>query len=139
MRSVHLLLLLPLAACAGAKPQAVASSSYNLPNVGGAGLTPIGVGGLSADVKPPSGTGTAPGAGSGYNFPQAGGAGQLPVGQGGIGYTADLPGDRQPYPRASSQPAGAPVGSPSNYNLPDAGGAGLVPIDSDGVRQQPIH
>ena len=116
MRSACLtILLLPLAACGGAQPRGVAFGGYNVPQAGGAGMTPIGAGGLTAQIPMPANTGAAPA----YNTPQAGGAGLVPIGQGGVSV--------QPF---RVQSGGEPI-----YNLPQAGGAGMAPIGADGVQQ----
>ena len=116
MRSVCLLmLLLPLADCAGAQPRSIASRGYNVPQVGGAGMTPLGAGGMTAQIPMPANTGIAPA----YNTPQAGGAGLVPIGRGGI----------------SVQPLRVQGGAGPDYNLPQAGGAGMAPIDADGVQR----
>lgn len=119
MRPVRalVLLLVPLAACAGGPPRPVASRGYNVPNIGGAGLTPIGTSGLSFRRNLPTVYAGTPN----YNLPQAGGAGLAPVGGGGVNLPPAVLGN------------GAALPPPTNYNLPDAGGAGLLPYDTDGI------
>src|SRR5208282_5695068 len=101
--------LLTLVACADAQPRVIVSNDYNVPNIGGAGLSPIGEGGLSY-TRALRGNGPVPT----YNVPQSGGAGLLPSGLAGL----DL------------HPAALRPGPAYNYNLPDSGGAGLLPIDA---------
>ncbi|HKM61858.1 MAG TPA: hypothetical protein VJY39_05145 [Acidisphaera sp.] len=115
------LLLIPLAACAGAQPRPMASRGYNVPNIGGAGLTPIGTAGLSFRRTLPTAYAGTPN----YNLPQTGGAGLAPIGGGGVNLPPPLLGNGAALPPAPY------------YNLPDSGGAGLLPPDTDGLVRRP--